>query len=189
MSFFFFLLSRQIKEKIPGACSVLPFSHSSACWLVSPSCICKRNKHHTQKVCQATRSPFAQQRYVAKYSPFCFVYLIFVLQSVVFCTVLPSTLLVFSLTLLESGRQGLLRLLVVPLRERGRWRGDARGPSLCLPTRLVLQGHRRGRGGPIFWAAGGHQAVHPDRLAGVDHPERGKPSSLSTSPALPCSLL
>lgn len=125
---FFFLLSGQIKEKIPGTCSVLPFSHSSACWLFSPSCICKRNKHHTQKVCQATRSPFAQQRYVAKYSPFCFVYLIFVLQSVVFCTVLPSALLVFSLTFVGEWQAGAAEAV------GGAPRGEGKVEGRCQRT-------------------------------------------------------
>lgn len=71
----------------------------------------------------------------------------------------------------------------------GVWGGgvlDARGPSPChpcaLPTRLLLQGCRRGRGGPILRAAGSHQAVHPDRLPGVDHLERGEPGFVSSLP-------
>lgn len=46
-------------------------------------------------------------------------------------------------------------------------------PHLCSPTRLLLQGCCRGRGGPILRAAGSHPPLHPDRLPSVDHPERG----------------
>lgn len=169
----------------------MPFSHSSAHWLFSPSCIFKIKKNHNHRACQATLSTFAQQCYVTKYSK----HILFCLPDFFFSKVWHFVLCChphccfLACFVLGSCRQGLL---VVPW-GRGEWRGSARGPSLCQPcaspTRLVLQGCRRGGGGPILWAAGGCQAVHPDRLPGVDHPERGKLNPLSTSPPPPCSLL
>lgn len=112
---FHFFKNRQIKERFPDTCSVLPFSHSSACWLVSPSCIFKKRiiktKKHVGPLC-----PLLHSSDLSPDTPntFCFVYLICVLQSVAFCTILPSTLLVFSPFGVGGCRQGLLGLLVVP---------------------------------------------------------------------------
>lgn len=105
------------------------------------------------------------------------------------CTVLPSPLLVFSLFCAGELQAGAAGAVGGALGTGGRGGAVPEDNPCASPTRLVLQGCRRGGGGPILWAAGGCPAVHPDRLPGVDHPERGKPSSLSTSPALPCSLL
>lgn len=105
----------------------------------------------------------------------------FVPLSVAFCTLWTSTLPVF------SPGVGELRAGAAMAARGPPWGGTQglpdRGLSprhpCALPSRLLLQGRRGGGGGPILRAAGGHQAVHPDRLPGVDHPERGKPGFVS----------